>query len=225
MAINITASGNLKRAVNLLLMLSSGVVMSTVSAVELYSAHIDREAEKIIIKGSGFQQSTTVELAGVGVIKGNVTDTQLEIPFAAEIYSVVQYEANYNLVIDGSNSLSLYIEKPILAPPPPGGPDCPCLNGWNTIPLSPDSLWCQSGVDGTQSFVYGQDLNGGDLFISAAFDPNNIYFDSNNPNNSISFCSWYENNEYQIVEPIVNEDQYLDCYGWISSNSACLFPP
>lgn len=225
MSDQITHTAKLKKAFNLFILFLPLPWMSAVSAVDLYSAHVDRDTEKIIIKGGGFRQSTTVELGGVAVNKGSVTNTQLEIPFATEIYSVVQSEANYNLVIDDSNSLSIYIEKPILAPPPSGGPDCPCIDSWNAASLSPDSLWCQSGVDATQDFVYGQALDGSDLFISAAFDPNNIFFDSNNPSNSVSYCTWYENNEYQVVEPVVNEDQYLNCYAWFNNSSACLYPP
>lgn len=218
-------SFNSKRVLNLLLFLSGLLWLPTLSAVELYSAHVDRDAERIIIKGSGFQQSTIVELAGVAVNIGSITNTQLELPFSPEIYSVVQSEASYNLVIDGSSRLSIYITKPITAPPPVGGTDCPCLQRWNIAAPSIDSLWCQSGIDGTQDYVYGQDISGGDLFISAAFDPNNIIYDENNPDNSVSFCAMYQNNEYQISEPVVNKDQYLSCYEWISNNSACVFPP
>jgi hypothetical protein len=207
------------RIITLMVALTSG--LSEAWAADLYSAHVDREAQKIILKGSGFGQSTTVTLGGVAVVKGNITNLELEIPFADEVYSAVQWEASYNLVVDDTNRISVYIDSPILSPPPPGGLDCPCIADWEAAGLAPSSLSCSDGIDGTQTFVFGI---GGNTIISAAFDPNNIFFDENNPGNSLSFCALSQNNIYTVAEPVVNQEQYLDCADWIRVRSTiCLF--
>ena len=43
-------------------------------------------------------------------------------------------------------------------------------------------------------------------------DPNNIYFDPSNVGNSVSACSLYDGSSYTTAEPIVNQEQYDDCY-------------
>lgn len=192
-------------------------IAADAAAAEIFSAHVDRDAQKIIVKGSGFNQSTTLTLGGVAVVKGNVTGNEVEIPFATEVYSAVQWEASYSLVIDGTNRISIYIDAPILAPPPPGGPDCPCIAGWEAAGLWPDTFLCGDGTDGSQSYIYGNSFVD-NSFISAAFDPNNILYDPNNPGNSISYCALVQNNVYTVTEPVVNEDQYTDCYAWMWAN-------
>ncbi len=192
-------------------------VMPQALAAEIYSAHVDREAQKIIIRGTGFNQSTTLTLGGVSVNTANVTGTELDIPFAAAVYLVVQWEGSYNLIVDDINRITVYIEAPILAPPPPGGPDCPCIAGWEGAGLFPDTFLCGDGTDGTQSYIFGNSFVD-NSFISAAFDPNNIFFDEDVPGNSISYCALIQNNVYTVAEPVVNQDQYTDCYAWMWAN-------
>ena len=210
-------SGSLRRVVNLLAVITPFIgIIPEAWAAELYSVHVDRSTQKIIVKGSGFNQAMTVTLGGIAVIKGNVTANELEIPFASEVYAAVQWEASYNLVIDGTNRISVYIDAPILAPPPAGGPDCPCLAQWQAYGFP--YTFCGEGSDGTQSYIYASAYN---AFLSAAFDPNNILFDPVNPGNSISYCALLENDTYIVAEPVVNQDQYSDCYNWMWAN-VCL---
>lgn len=189
-------------------------------AAGLYSVHIDRHVEKIIVKGNGFTPSTSVTLGGISVNTANVTDTELEIPFATPVYLAIQWEGSYNLILDGSNRISIYIDAPIIAPPPPGGPDCPCITGWEAADIWDDSYLCGDGIDGTQQYIYGSSFID-NSFLSSAFDPNYILYDEDNPGESISFCAFIQNNEYIVSEPVVNKDQYSDCYAWMWAN-ACL---
>ncbi|NQZ54512.1 MAG: hypothetical protein HRT93_09710 [Piscirickettsiaceae bacterium] len=190
-------------------------------SVELYSVHVDREGEKVVVKGSGLDAVTTVTLGGISVPISIITAAELEVPFGSEVYSAVQWEASYNLVIDGSIRISVYIDNPILAPSI-GGPDCPCISGWeaSTIPIA----LCLEGIDNTppytQSYIIASWASGA---IASAFDPNHIIFDAENPGNSISYCALADNGSYVVAEPVVNQDQYSDCNNWIRSN-ICLFP-
>lgn len=190
-----------------------------VFSAEVYSVHVDRDNQKLIVKGDDFLPSTAVTLGGIVVNTDNVTPTELDVPFAAAVYLAVQWEGSYNMVIDGNVRISVYIDGPILAPPPPGGPDCPCIAGWEAANVYPDSYLCLYGTDGTQSYIFGNNYSGS--FVSSAFDPNKIFYDPVNPGNSISFCALVENNNYTVSEPVVNEDQYNDCYDWMWIN-ACL---
>lgn len=196
------------------------VLTPQLAAAEVYSVQVDRDEQKLIVTGADFNNSTSVTLGGIEVLKANVSANQFDIPFAAAVYSAVQWEGSYNLVLDDTVRISVYIDAPILAPPPPGGPDCPCIAGWEAANLTPDTFLCGDGTDGTQSYIFGNSFVD-NSFLSAAFDPNNIYFDPVNPGNSISYCALIENNNYTVAEPVVNEDQYSDCYLWMWVN-VCL---
>lgn len=200
------------------------LMSSPLNAAEVYKVQVDRDEQKLIVTGADFNNSTTVTLGGIEVLKSNVSPNEFDIPFSAEVYAAVQWEGSYNLVLDGTVRISVYIDAPILAPPPPpppGGPDCPCIAGWEAANVYDDSYLCGDGTDGTQSYIYGNSFVDGS-FLSAAFDPNNIIYDPLNPGNSISYCALLDSsNNFIVSEPVVNEDQYTDCYTWMWVN-ACL---
>jgi len=188
-------------------------------AVELHSASVDRSGERIVVRGADFVGGTTFTLGGVAIPTANVTPTTLDLPFGSGIYSAVQWRGNYALVADGTERLSLYINAAILEPPPPpppppppsGGPDCPCIAGWDATGVSnqSDIVWCTDGEDGTQNYTTG---SGSSWFFGLGWDPNNPYFDPVDPGNSISFCVAHDGISYTVAEAITNEDQYWDCY-------------
>lgn len=218
----ITNKSKIWRGVILAAIITPLIAMTPqVLATAIYSAQVDRNEQKIIVTGEGFSPLLTVTLAGISVNTANVSNTELHIPFATAVYLAIQWEGSYNLVVDETNRLSIYIEAPILAPPLVGGPDCPCIDGWETAGLFPDTFLCGDGVDGTQSYIYGNSYVDTSFFISAAFDPNNIFFDENEPGNSLSFCALIQNNLYTVSEPVVNQEQNSDCFAWIWSN-VCL---
>lgn len=193
---------------------------SIAAGAEVHSVHVDRVAEKILVQGSGFVPGTSFTLGGVSVPTSNVTDSELDIAFGTQIYAAVQWEASYNLVIDGTDHLSIYIAAPITEPPPPppppppsGGPDCPCIADWSASAIPQDNFsWCYYGQDNNQLWMYAPRDN---FVISTAFDPGNIFFDPVEPGNSISYCVLIDNGSYTVAEPVVNIDQYADCENWM----------
>ena len=190
------------------------------SGAEVDSVHVDRVEEKILVRGSGFVPGTSFNLGGVSVPTANVTDSELDIPFGIEIYTAVQWEASYSLIVDDAARLSIYIAAPItepLPPPPPpppsGGPDCPCIGDWSASGIPQDNFsWCYYGQDNNQLWMYAPRDN---FIISSAFDPGNIFFDPVEPGNSVSYCVLIDNGSYTVAEPVVNIDQYSDCENWM----------
>jgi hypothetical protein len=180
---------------------------------------VDRAGERIIVRGAAFDGGTALTLGGVTVPTANVTPTTLDLPFDVDIYAAIQWRGSYALVADGTERMSVYIDAPILAPPPPpppppppsGGPDCPCIAGWDATGVSNqwDIVWCTDGTDGTQNYTTGA---GSPWFFGLGWDPNNPYFDPVDPGNSISFCVAHDGAVYTVAEPVTNEDQYWDCY-------------
>jgi hypothetical protein len=190
-------------------------------ALGIDSVHVDRANERIVVRGEGFSGSTVFSLGGVIVATDNVTPTQLDIPFSADVAAAVQWRGSYRLIADGIASISLYVDARIEDPdpgpppePPPGGPDCPCIPGWEASDIPKDN-WtlCYWNYDSQQQWISGQY---GSLFISTAFDPYNIFFDESDPGNSISYCALHDGTGYTVAEPVVNQDQFDDCdaYMW-----------
>ena len=75
---------------------------------EIHSIQVDRDLDKIIVKGADFDLVSSVTLGGVLVIpSAPLAPTVMEIPFSAEVYLAVQWAASYNLVLDGHLRLSV----------------------------------------------------------------------------------------------------------------------
>jgi len=193
-------------------------------AAEIDSVRVDRIGEKIIVTGSGFDGATTFTLGGVAVSTAGVTLTELDIPFSTDVASAVMWRGTYHLVVDGTTGFSVYIKAPIEdpapppppPPPPPGGTTCPCTADWEAsgIPKDLYSL-CFYLLDGTQESTSAQRDS---WFISAAFDPNYIFFDPVDPGNSISYCALHDGTSWTVAEPIVNQDEFDDCDYWLWHN-------
>ncbi len=213
-----------RRAIWLLLMLLL-CMAPAVWAVEIDSVQVDRNAQKLIVKGSGFDDATSFTLGGVAVSTDNVLDTtQLDIPFSLEVATAVQWRGSYKMIADGTIEFSVYINAPIddptppppPPPPPPGGTTCPCIAGWDASGIPKDNFTlCFYQLDGTQESTSGQR---GPYFISAAFDPNNIFFDPVDPGNSISYCALHDGVSWTVAEPVVNQDEFDDCDHWLWIN-------
>ena len=197
-------------------------------AADLHSASVDRAGERIIVRGAGFDGATTVTLGGIAVPTANVTPTTLDLPFGTAVYDALQWRGSYALVADGADRISLYVDAPVEAPeppppppppPPPGGTECPCTAGWDASGIPRDNFtWCSYGTDGTQNWIIAPR----DQYLaSAAFDPNDLFFDAAAPENSVSYCVMQEGGVFTVAEPVVNADQYWDCETWLWAN-VCL---
>lgn len=207
-----------------LLSFSLMVCVSTDAMSEIHSVLIDRDSSpgKLIVLGTGLDNAQ-FGLAGISIPSSCVandpvsSDIRQDILFCTETALAIPAEGSYNLTVNSTESFSIYIEKGIAAPPPPPvSYTCPCTSAWEAPQIPQDnSAWCEEGVDGTQEWrttLFWLDSSGRQDVLSAAFDPNNVYFDPNNVSNSISFCSLYDGNNYTTAEPIVNQEQYDDCY-------------
>jgi len=100
-----------------------------VDPVVIDSVTVDWLNLKLVVRGSGFVPTTAFTLGTdpVPVVTANVTDTQLDIPFNANIAAEVLTQGNYNLVADGTETLSVYVESQIIDPAATG---CPCEGVW-----------------------------------------------------------------------------------------------
>jgi len=193
-------------------------------AQELHSVTVDGVNERIIVRGDGFDLSTTFTLGGVAVATANVTATELDIPFDTDVATAVQWRGSYRLVANDSAWISVYFPAPIEAPgeppppppPPPGGTECPCLAGWEASGIPKDNwAWCTRYFDGTQeSLSAPRDP----WFISVAHDPYDLFFDPVDPGNSVSYCALHDGTDWTVAEPVVNRDQFDDCEHWMWLN-------
>ncbi len=205
------------------------VLLATVSmglaptawALSIDSVEVDRGAQVIIIKGSGFDASLSLTLGGISQPSSNISSTLQEIPFGPALAAAIMWRGSYKLIatdVGGSVEFSVYIRAAINdpAPPPPGGSSCPCIPGWEASSIPKDNFsWCSYGTDGSQSYIIAPR----DAFvISALFDPNDVFFDAANPGNSTSICALQDNGNFTVAEPLLNQDEYDDCEQWLWVN-------
>ncbi len=205
-------------------MVSAALVLLMASnawALTIDSVQVDRVAQKLIVKGSGFDIATSFTLGGVAVSTDFVSATELDIPFSLEVALAIMWRGSYKMIADGTIEFSVYIKAPIddptpPPPPPPGGTTCPCIAGWDASGIPKDNFTlCFYQVDGTQESTSGQRDS---FFISTAFDPNNIFFDPVDPGNSISYCALHDGVSWTVAEPVVNQDEFDDCDHWLWIN-------
>jgi len=110
------------------------------AAAVVDSVTVDWFNQALVVRGSGFTGSTSFLLgsSATPLATANVTDTQLDIPFAqvgGELAAEVTLQGNYNLEVDGSVQLSVYIESQIIDPAATG---CPCEAEWMA---APEVMW------------------------------------------------------------------------------------
>jgi len=181
------------------------------STVEIYSVAVDRVSENIVVEGSGLS-GAVFSLAGTSVpASGN--DTQQVINFGAEVASVAIGAGNYNLLIDGANGFSLYIDGPIVSS---NLLLCPCELDWN------DELALRTYTDDGSCLELGSEIAGNmtdtgagtTLTIGAVFDSGN---------SSGSVCSLTETGtgSTTLISEPVNATQQADCADYIKTILTC----
>jgi hypothetical protein len=110
----------------------TAVLVASSSAI-VESVTVDWYNLVFITRGSGFTGDTEFSLGGslalLDPIPGSFTDSYAELPFNGAVASEVLSQGNYNLVVDGAVSLTIYIEHPIIDPAASG---CPCQGVWES---------------------------------------------------------------------------------------------
>ncbi len=202
------------------LLLSFSIFVSTQAASDINSVLLDYDTSpaKIIVLGTGLNNAEFT-LAGILIPSTcieNVSDTEQHILSCSETASAIPEQGSYNLLVNGVELFSIFAENGFIAtPPPPVSTTCPCTPAWEAQIPAGTLAFCYWGVDGTQEWITTQTwLDGSNRqdVLSAAFDPNNIFFDTNNVGNSVSFCSLYDGSNYTTAEPVLTQEQYDDCY-------------
>lgn len=179
------------------------------------SVTVDWANERLIVRGSGFVDSTSFLLGGSGTLLGteNVSDARLEIPFGSAMEAEVTAAGNYNLEVNGSVQLSVYIESQIIDP---GAAGCPCATGtpptWNTV-LDLSSLTKTDCIE-----IVGSDPNdiadiSGIVLSGTSQYPISASFYPGEPDDSV--CRLVEVSEdatvVDLVDKRINEQQQSIC--------------
>lgn len=99
------------------------------SLVVVDSVTVDWANQRLVVRGSGFEDSTSFQLGGSGaLVTQGVTSNQLEIPFSETMAAEVISQGNYSLAVNGSVQLSVYFASQVIIP---GASDCPCKTEWD----------------------------------------------------------------------------------------------
>ena len=95
------------------------------------SVTVDWAGEKLVVRGSDLTNSTQVLIGGnptpLPVANVDVSGVQLDVPFNADMAAEVSAAGSYNLTVDGTVQLSVYIESEVIDPLATG---CPCAADW-----------------------------------------------------------------------------------------------
>ena len=186
-------------------------VKQAASTVEIYSVAVDRVSERIVVEGSGLD-GAVFSLAGT-LVPASGDDTQQLINFGAEVASVAIGAGNYNLLIDGANGFSLYIDGPIVSS------DlflCPCKSDWD------DELALRNYDDNASCLEFGTQIAvniidtdaGTTLTIGAVFD-------SGNSNGSVCSLTETGTGSTTLISEPVNATQQADCADYIKTVINC----
>ncbi len=93
------------------------------------SAMVDWENQRITVRGESLDLATEFSLGGGALITPiDVAPEEVNLPFSTAVADAVSIKGNYQLNIDGTNVLSLFVKSQIIATNATG---CPCENGWS----------------------------------------------------------------------------------------------
>ncbi len=99
------------------------------SAIVVNSATVDWFNEKITIRGNSLDTATDFILGGsVPITPLDVAASEVNLPFDTDVANAVTDKGNYQLNIDGTDVLSLFVKSQIIASDATG---CPCEAAWN----------------------------------------------------------------------------------------------
>ncbi len=197
------------------------------SAVVVESVTVDWLNEKMVVRGSGFTGSTSFLLGSSASPLGtdNVTDAELDLPFNSDMAAEVTSQGNYNLEVDGSVQLSVFIESQVIDP---AATDCRCEMEWVAV-LVPDTLWGPQNTDCLE--IVGPASNDiADIAGTVLFDPSDdttfphypigASFYPGDPDSSV--CRLVQINAdastVDLVNLRINENQQAACAAALNAN-------
>lgn len=198
------------------------------AAAVVDSVTVDWLNEALIVRGSGFTGLTSFLLGSSVTPLGTavVTDPQLvEILFDAVMAAEVMSQGNYNLVVDGSVQLSVFVESQIIDPAAIG---CTCEtdSAWSTElgglwgPLNTACLEIEGPLTNDIADIAGTVLT--DFADSSVFPhyPIGASFYPGDPDSSV--CRLVRLNGDASVDELVNrrinENQQEDCALLLKAN-------
>lgn len=183
-------------------------------AIVINSATVDWFNEKITLRGDALDTATDFVLAGsVPITPLDVSASEVNLPFDTDVANAVPDKGNYQLNIDGTDVLSLFVKSQIVASDATG---CPCEATWNTeiggqqapecIQLLGNSSPDSADIAGT---VYTDPL---DITVYPQF-PFGASFNPNDPVNSV--CRLVQVDADATVTELanfrINETQQEEC--------------
>ena len=201
---------------------------AAVVAAVVDSVTVDWLNEALIVRGSGFIGSTSFLLGSSVTPLGtaDVTGTELNIPFSADVAAEVMSQGNYNLVVDGSVQLSVFVESQIIDPAAIG---CPCeidfawstaLGGFWGPPLITECLEIEGPLANDIADIAGTILSNPPVTTDYPQYPIGASFYPGDPDSSV--CRLVQLNADASVDELVNrrinENQQEDCALLLQAN-------
>ncbi len=103
--------------------------VAAAGTVVVDSVSVDWLAQALVVRGADLDTVTAFGLGGSAtpLPTQNVTPTQLEIPFGADLAGEVLGPGSYALTADGTGVLTVFVEAQIVDPTATG---CPCEADW-----------------------------------------------------------------------------------------------
>jgi hypothetical protein len=190
------------------------------------SVTVDWFNQKLVLRGSDLDTAGSYALgASAALATANVSPTELDIAFSSDLAAEVTARGSYNLVVDGTAQLTVFVESQIIDP---GAAGCPCETDWDTE-LSALGLW--GGQDTECIEVTGPAANDpADIAGTVLSDPldDTVYphfpigasFYPGDPDNSV--CRLVQVNgdatTAELVNSRINETQQAACATVLNSN-------
>lgn len=189
------------------------------------SAAVDWPNQQITVRGDGLDTAVNFSLGGSALNDVDldiVNANEVNIPFNTDVANAITSKGNYQLNIDGTDVLSLFVKSQIISTTAIG---CPCETGWaaelNTL-RAPECLELPGPDPLDNADIAGTVLS--DSSDSSVYPhyPIGASFLPADPNNSV--CRLVEVNEdastNELVNIRINETQQEEC-ATIVKNTYC----
>lgn len=169
------------------------------AAIVVNSVEVDWPNEQFIVRGEGLDIAPQVSLAGsiVSSTDSNTDGSEMYIPFDNSVASTVTDMGNYQLNINGSDVISVFIKSQIISA---DAQDCPCELPWSTalqgLQKSPECIAITGDSPQIAGTIYSDTSSSYPQYaIGAAFI-------RDKPNDTV--CSLVQVNENALINELVN---------------------